>query len=247
MAYGNTFKRSELKFVLSEEQYRAVRRAIEPYMTADKYGRHSICNIYCDTDNSDLIRISLDKPVYKEKLRLRTYGAANDDSPSFLEIKKKYDGVVYKRRVSLPYKSAFDYINGGAFPDGDSLSFRDRQQLSEIDYMIKRLSLKPKIVICYDRRAFFGNDDRELRVTFDGCIRWRTDDIDLRKGDGGTPLINQPFCVMEIKIAAAMPLWLTKILSELKIYHSSFSKYGSIYRNSLLHSDNGGTNKCSQA
>jgi hypothetical protein len=240
MAYGNTFKRCEMKFILTPEQYAAVRKAISPYMTEDKYGKHTICNIYCDTDNSDLIRTSLDKPIYKEKLRLRTYGTAKDDGASFLEIKKKFKGVVYKRRVQMPYKVAFDYINGVAKPD------MDKQELHEIDYMIRRLSLKPKIVICYDRRAFFGNEDKEFRITFDSNVRSRTENIDLRVGDYGDVLMSQPFRVMEVKVADAMPLWMTRILSELKIYPGSFSKYGAIHRASLGHNDNRGNEICSQ-
>lgn len=240
MAYGNTFMRREMKFILSAEQYAAVRAAIAPYVTEDKYGKHTICNIYCDNDNFDLIRKSLDKPVYKEKLRLRSYGTATDDSTAFLEIKKKFKGVVYKRRVELPYKTALDYLTRGIEPNFES------QQLSEIDYMIKRNSLKPKIVICYDRRAFFGNEDREFRITFDSNIRSRTTDLDLRSGDYGEPLYGQPFRVMEIKVAQAMPLWMTRILSELKIYQGSFSKYGSIHRAAVAQNNDRGIEQCSQ-
>lgn len=246
MAYGNTYKRHELKFVLSEQQYRAVREAISPYMTADEYGMHSILNIYCDSENSELIRLSLGKPVYKEKLRLRTYGTATDDGDSFLEIKKKFKGVVYKRRVKLPYKTAFYYITSGQLPQSENFSVKDRQQLAEIDYLMKRLSLKPKIVICYDRRAFYGNEDSEFRITFDGNIRYRTDNLDLRFGDAGcNALLCQPYCVMEIKIAAAMPVWMTKILSELHIYKGSFSKYGSIFCEMIKSTNDGGTIGCS--
>lgn len=227
MAYGNTFKRREMKYLLDERQYAAVREAISPYMTEDCYGRHTICNIYCDSDNDDLIRESLDKPIYKEKLRLRAYGKrVDDESDCFLEIKKKFNGVVYKRRVKLPYKAALDYINGGE-PPGYS------QQIAEMDYLIHRAELKPKIVICYDRRAFFGNEDAEFRITFDGNIRSRTHDLDLRAGDEGEYLAGQPCRVMEIKTANAMPMWMTNILSELGLYCGSFSKYGSIYRAGL--------------
>lgn len=242
MAYGNTFMRSEIKFILNAEQYAAIRSAIAPYMTEDQYGKHTICNIYCDNDANDLIRTSLDKPVYKEKLRLRSYGAATDDSTAFLEIKKKFKGVVYKRRVKLPYKQALDYLNGAEMPCIES------QQLMEMDYMIKRKALKPKIVICYDRRAFYGNEDREFRITFDSRIRSRTYDLDLRLGDYGELLENQPFRIMEIKAAKAIPLWMTRILSELKIYQGSFSKYGSIYKASLTqNNDDRGTQECLQA
>lgn len=224
MAYGNTFKRREMKYLLDERAYAAVREAVLPYMTADGYGRHTICNIYCDSDNNDLIRESLEKPVYKEKLRLRVYGnAVEDTSVCFLEIKKKFDGVVYKRRVKLPYKEALDYVNGGERPAYS-------QQIAEIDYLIHRARLKPRIVICYDRIAFFGNEDPEFRVTFDRNIRSRIDDLDLRSGDRGELLEGQPHSVMEVKAANAVPLWMTGLLSELGLYCGSFSKYGSIYR-----------------
>lgn len=239
MAYSNTFKRREVKYVLTQAQYQAVREALAPYMTEDKYGKHTICNIYCDSDNNDLIRASLEKPVYKEKLRLRTYGTPKSGSRAFLEIKKKYKGTVYKRRMELTYDEAWNYLAHGMLPEEHS------QQLDEIDYMIKRLELKPKIVICYDRRAFYGNDDREFRVTFDSGIRSRTDRLDLRNGDSGERLESVPDYIMEIKLSGAMPLWITRILSELGIYQGSFSKYGSIYLHRVAENNHiGGTERC---
>lgn len=231
MAYANTFKRKEMKFLLDEEQYKKLIKEIEAYMTADEYGVHTIMNIYFDNDNNDVITHSLLKPVYKEKLRLRAYGkAANDSDNAFLEIKKKYRGVVYKRRLSMTYKELFEYGESGKIP---AVSEKNKQVFSEIEYFRKRLGLKPKIVICYDRQAFFGNDDNEFRLTFDGNIRSRRNDVDLRKGDFGELLSNQPYRVMEIKSARAVPLWLVKFLSENKIYTGSFSKYGNIFLNEI--------------
>ncbi len=231
MAYGNTFRRGEIKFILNEEQYNMMLSAISDRMTEDKYGKHTICNIYCDTDDWRLIRTSIEKPKYKEKLRLRCYGTPNDSSITFIEIKKKFKGIVYKRRVQLTYKEAFNYINNGIKPDIHS------QQLDEIDYMISYYGLKPKIVICYDRRAFFGNEDNEFRMTFDTAVRSRTDALDLRNGDYGSPLTDDGHYVMEVKAAGGVPLWLVKILSENNIYKQSFSKYGNIYIRSLLDID----------
>ena len=228
MAYANTIKRCEMKFLLNEEQYRTLLEAISEYMTEDEYGRHTILNIYLDNRNNDLIRSSLGKPVYKEKLRLRAYGQhAEDNSRAFLEIKKKFRGITYKRRFELTYKELHGYITDGAPPSVQG------QVFEEIDYLIRRKSLKPKIVICYDREAYYGNDDKEFRLTFDGNIRYRRDDLDLRSGDHGERLTTQPFRVMEVKSAGAIPLWLVKILSEQKIYHGSFSKYGSIFMNEV--------------
>ena len=231
MAYGNTFRRGEMKFVLDRAHYLELLDAISDRMTEDKYGLHTICNIYCDTDDYRLIRTSVEKPRYKEKLRLRCYGTPREDSLSFLEIKKKFKGIVYKRRVELPYGEALRYISGGEKPNIRS------QQLDEIDYMIRYYGLKPKIVICYDRRAFFGNEDREFRLTFDTAVRSRVTDLDLARGDHGEPLTDGDTYIMEVKSAGGIPLWLTEILSRRRIYKQSFSKYGNIYRQSLLDLD----------
>lgn len=226
-AYGNTFRRKELKFVLDEKQYNVMLTAIEPYMTADKYGRHTICNIYCDTDDSRLIRTSIEKPIYKEKLRLRCYGTPTDDSISFLEIKKKFKGIVYKRRIKLSYKEAYNYLFCGVLPQQKS------QQLDEINYMIGYYGLKPKLVLCYDRIAFFGKEDNEFRITFDTAVRSRTDDLDLRNGSSGELLSKTPQYIMEIKSAGGAPMWLTETLSAAKIYRTGFSKYGNIYKKQI--------------
>lgn len=241
MVYANTFKRREMKFLLNEEQFKIVSEGIKPFMTADSYGVSTILNIYLDNDNNDIIRTSLGKPSYREKLRLRSYGKVSDGSTAFLEIKKKFKGVVYKRRLELPYKELFDYINGEKL----EIPAEKRQIFEETDYFIRRLGLKPAIVICYDRQAFFGNDDKEFRLTFDGNIRSRRTELDLRKGDFGEPLSNQPFRVMEVKSAGAVPLWLVKILSANKIYISGFSKYGNIYMNEII--DNRSEKLCFQA
>lgn len=224
MAYANTFKRREMKFLLEEEQYRALKNAVSEFMTEDEFGVHTIMNIYLDNRNNDVIRSSLGKPVYKEKLRLRCYGSkAEDDSEAFLEIKKKYRGITYKRRFEGAYKELHDYITSGIKPETRG------QVFEEMDYLIKRMGLKPKIVICYDRDAFYGNEDNEFRVTFDGNIRYRRNDLDLRSGDSGSYLMSQPFRVMEVKSVGAIPMRLVRVLSELKVYHGSFSKYGNIY------------------
>lgn len=228
MAYANTFKRREMKFLLTEQQYGLIMSDIESHMTRDSYGLHTILNIYFDNENDDIIRHSLGKPVFKQKLRLRAYGkSVADEDKAFLEIKKKYRGITYKRRLEMPYKTLFDYGTFGIKSDLQGQIF------DEIDYLRNRMSLFPKIVICYDREAYFANDDSEFRVTFDSNVRYRTVDLDLRLGDYGKLLDSAPYRIMEVKSAGAIPLWLVHILSKNKIYHGSFSKYGSIYQNSL--------------
>lgn len=242
MSYANTFKRHEMKFLLNEEQFNLISEKIQPFMTADSYGIDTILNIYLDNENNDVVRTSLGKPAYKEKLRLRGYGTVSDNSEAFLEIKKKFRGIVYKRRLELPYKQLHEYITNGVPPQ---ISEQNRQVFEEIDYFIGRLELSPAIVLCYDRQAFFGNDDREFRLTFDGNIRSRRTDLDLRKGDFGELLSNQPFRVMEVKSAGGVPMWLVKILSENKIYNGHFSKYGNVFQNEIL--QNRSLKQCSQA
>lgn len=221
-----TFKRTEKKYLMSEETYLRLREAMEPYMQVDQYGLHTICNIYYDTEHYDLIRTSLDKPVYKEKLRLRSYGIPTDTSTVYLEIKKKCDGIVYKRRIGLKYVDAVRYLENGVLPKKDS------QILHEIDYFIHFYKPEPKLFLAYDRIAMFGKENPDFRLTFDTNIRSREDDLDLRLGDRGELLFGSDPAhryLLEVKIDGAMPLWLSHILTDLQIWPTSFSKYGAIY------------------
>lgn len=230
-AYANTFRRMEIKYLLTEQQTDEILRRISGVMAEDRFSRQTTCSLYCDSPDFRLARLSMDKPVYKEKLRLRSYGNVTDSSPAFLEIKKKFDGIVYKRRIPADFAGAERFLTEGA--PLDAADYNARQVAAEIRYMISRDSLQPKAAIFYDRRAFHGVDDPELRLTLDGNVRYRLDDLDLRHGTDGAFLGNQPFRVMEIKSASAIPLWLAAILSEMRLYPGSFSKYGSVYREHL--------------
>ncbi|MEA4972836.1 MAG: polyphosphate polymerase domain-containing protein [Candidatus Metalachnospira sp.] len=218
------FKRTEKKYLLDRQQYESLIEILRPNVRDDEYGRYTICNIYFDTDDYYLIRKSLDKPTYKEKLRLRSYGTARDGDTVFLEIKKKYEGVVYKRRISLTLEEAEAYISGKSHPVDDS------QIAKEIDYFFNHYLPKPKMFIAYDRQAFAGIDDEELRVTFDTGIRSREEILTLRMDSFTTPLFEDGTVLMELKTGEAMPLWLAHALSDLKIFPTSFSKYGDIYK-----------------
>lgn len=196
-------------------------------MTEDKYGLHTICSIYFDTDDDRLIRNSLEKPIYKEKLRLRSYGVPkSDDDGVFMELKKKYKGIVYKRREGLTLLAAESYIKSGQLP-ADSQIFR------EIDYFRSYYNAYPKVFIAYDRIAMFSLEEEDLRMTFDFNIRCRRDELSLRAGDHGQKLLPDGSALLEIKISCAVPLWLSSALSQLKIYPVSFSKYGQFYTNEL--------------
>ncbi len=225
------FNRYELKFRINDKQYKELRKRLSEYMEADAYskdgGFYTICNIYYDTPDNDLIRRSIDGPVYKEKMRLRSYGTVGTDTKVFLEIKKKYEGLVNKRRTKMILQDAYDYFETGKKPEVQP--FMNGQVLNEIDYMKNRLGLVPKLFLSYDRCALFAKDDKEFRVTFDRNITARRYDLGLHYGVYGDKLISDDEWIMEVKIDRAMPLWMTKILSEMKIYKDKFSKYGREY------------------
>ena len=226
----NCFKRYEKKFLLTEEQYEAMKKGMAAHTGPDAHANYTICNLYYDTDDWQLIRESIEKPVYKEKLRARSYGNASDEDNVFVEIKKKFDGVVYKRRIVLPAKEAAEYLQSGTLKHPCQIS-------REIDWMRTRLDLKPKVFIAYDREAYAGRkgaENPELRITFDTALRFREDKLDLRAGDDGIPLLPAGQVLMEIKIPDAAPLWLANLLSENGIRMTTFSKYGTYYKNAVL-------------
>lgn len=221
------FQRYEKKYLLNRRQYRRFLQMTNGLITADGYGQHTIGNIYFDTHDFALIRTSLSKPDYKEKLRLRSYGVPKPEDTVFLEIKKKVCGVVYKRRTEMTLQQAHDYLVFGKQPP------QSGQIHQEIEWFLNRYELFAKVYLAYDRTAYFGNEDNELRITFDENIRWRQNALDLAKGAQGMALLPESQVLMEIKIPGAMPLWLSHILTQLHIYPVSFSKYGVCYQNHL--------------
>lgn len=235
-----SFKRYEKKYLLSLQQQAALLAGMMKHMKPDKFGKSTNCNIYYDTDNWELIRKSIEKPVYKEKLRVRSYGVPKTGDDVFIEIKKKYDGVVYKRRTAMPAECAGKYLAGdtGLSP-GDQIS-------KEIEWFQKMHGAKPKVYIAYDRTSFAGIEDPELRITFDRNIRFREYALDLRAGDFGTPMLPKGTVLMEIKIPGTAPLWLAHLLSELKIRPTSFSKYGFYYKTYVLTKNLNGGNHSAQ-
>lgn len=223
-----SFERYEKKFFLTPQQQEILIDYIKDYTVSDVYGKYSLCNIYYDTDDWRLIRASLEKPVYKEKLRVRSYGVPEKQGKVFVEIKKKFDGVVYKRRIDMTADKVENYLSG---KDTDCC---DSQIGNEIQWFQKLYHSKPKVYIGYDRIAFAGIEDPELRITFDTNLRWRESNLDLTKGDYGQLIIPRDQVLMEIKIPGACPMWLTEILTELELYSTSFSKYGTVYRDFIL-------------
>lgn len=224
MSYQNIFKRYEIKYLITKEQKNLLLAVMTGLMEPDKFYKSSIRNLYYDTPDFLLVRRSLEKPVYKEKLRVRSYGEARPDSEVFVELKKKYDGIVYKRRIAVPEKEAMDYLNGTG-----KLHLQS-QITDELDYFKTCYrELAPKVYLSYDREAYCGILDRELRITFDEKVLWRETEVTLEKGVYGSEILPPNMVLMEVKTAGALPLWLCRFLSEHQIYKTGFSKYGRAY------------------
>lgn len=234
----NTFKRNELKFLLSDEQYNALLPIIHRYMNPDAFcvggKEYGIYNIYYDTQDNYLIRTSLEKPYYKEKIRLRSYySPAGADDKVFLEIKKKIGGIVTKRRASMTLSEAENFLTNGVRPP-ESSKFIQNQVIDELVSFLNIYHVYPAQYISYQRSAFFGKDDKDFRLTFDRKITARRYDLTLSSQSYGSQIIGQNQHLMEVKIIGAMPLWLARSLSDLKIYKTSFSKYGKGFKDYTL-------------
>lgn len=230
MAYKAVFKRHELKYILTKEQKERVLAAIQPYMCLDQYGRTTICNIYFDTENYRLIRRSIEKPDYKEKLRVRSYYKSCEnkgtESKVFVELKKKYEKVVYKRRLSMEEEKALKWLMGEIPCEIDS------QIAREIDYFLQYYKkLYPALFLSYEREAYYCKDGTDFRITFDENVLCRQERISFQSDIGGISVLEKDKVLMEIKCSGGMPLWMAEILSREKIYKTSFSKYGTAYKN----------------
>ena len=217
------FKRYEKKYLISRYEYDKLMSVIGEHLTPDVHGRNTICSLYLDTPDFLLIRNSIDAISYKEKLRLRSYGVPEFGKPIFFEIKKKYKGVVYKRRVSMTQDHAAEYIESGVIPF-------DSQIMREIDYLMKFYrNPKPNVCILCEREAFFDKENPSVRLTFDENLRYRYGFPNSDNIAEGTPIVQNDEYILEIKTPGAMPLWLAQALSECKIYPRSFSKYAHAY------------------
>ena len=221
-----TFKRYELKYMLTRAQKEELLHAMEGHLQLDQYGHSTIRNIYFDTDTFRLVRRSIEKPLYKEKLRVRSYQRAGEDSLVFVELKKKFESVVYKRRVMLPHRAAMDAL------ENDHPLPIDSQIGAEIAAFREFYgpTLKPAMLLTYEREAYFPVDGTDFRLTLDENILWRMHDMDLGAETYGNAVLDSNMVLMEVKTPGGIPLWMTKFLSDHKIYQTSFSKYGAAFQ-----------------
>lgn len=235
MAYQNTFNRVEIKYLLEADEKRALLEAMADKMIPDEHGKATVRNIYYDTDTFLLIRRSIEKPKYKEKLRVRSYERSGPEDNVFVELKKKCKDVVFKRRIFIENCKAERFLSGEDLPESEfdrkDAKPADKQIAREITYFRNMYeTLKPVVYLSYDREAYFGKDDKGFRITFDKNIMYRTDRLSLSEEPGGMHLIGEDQALMEVKLGGGMPLWLAQFLSDKRIFKASFSKYGAAYK-----------------
>ena len=222
-----TFKRYEKKYLLSADKYDILRSRLDSRIRPDEYFKSTVCSVYYDTADYLLIRNSIDSPIYKEKLRLRSYNVPKADDTVFVELKEKFKGLVYKRRIAMSAADASDYAAGRI------KSPEDTQVSREIDWFLKMNAVSPKVFLAADREAYVGVEDSELRITFDMGIRWRDYDLDLTLGDYGKSVTESGQVLLEIKMPESCPMWLARLLSECEVFPTGFSKYGTCYKENL--------------
>lgn len=236
MGVQGVFKRYEVKYLLTTSQYLDLKAYMSRYMAQDEYGRHTIHNLYFDTPDYLLIRRSLEKPTYKEKLRVRGYGQVGAKDNVFVEMKKKYHGVVYKRRLHIPQDQALDFLTQNKPLETQSQIGR------ELAYFLKHYgNLKPALGIHYDREAFYGVEDGNFRMTFDHEIAMEEQPTSLVEPKGAKKILPPGFVLLEVKTELGLPQWLVSFFSAQQIYKTSFSKYGTAYQKFLLPKETGGT------
>ena len=226
------FKRYEKKYLVTNKQAANVTTALLNHMTPDEYGTYWVQNLYFDTDNWDVIRKSMERPLYKEKLRLRCYGMPDESGHMFLELKKKYTGVVYKRRIALP-------IPALSQPLRDVLEPNNAQIARELDFYLQSNPVMSKMFISFRRTAYAGIGDEWLRVTFDTDIRYRSEKLDFSNPTFGQAVLQSGYQLMEIKTQTSIPLWLSRALSENSIFRTSYSKYGTCFTDYCIQQEKG--------
>ncbi len=225
------FRRVEKKYIITKEQFLYIQELMKDRMIEDEHGKSKICNVYFDTKNYDLISHSIQKPIYKDKIRLRSYNEPSENDFVFLEIKRKYDGVVSKRRVKLKLKEINKYLSG------KEIETTGTQVQNEIDYYFKHYDLHPTMFLSYDRIAYYDKDDSNFRITFDTNIKARNYNLILEKGNDGQAIFEEDKYIMELKTLGAIPMWFVEGLSRKNIFPCGFSKYGEAYTQIILNAN----------
>lgn len=217
-----SFKRHEVKYLITINQYINLMNYLSDKVEKDVFYKSTIYNVYYDTDNFELIRKSIERPIYKEKLRIRSYDKPTLDSSVYVELKKKYDHIVYKRREKIAYK----YVLNNSFLEG-----AETQIYKEIKYFNDFYGgLTPKMFLSYEREAYYFKTDKQIRITFDTNIKYHTENVNLLPSISDIKLLSNNLVLMELKVPFSIPYDLAKYLSSEKIFKRPFSKYGTAYK-----------------
>ncbi len=238
------FERKETKYFLTRAQYNALISRIGTKLENDEYSRSVVSSLYYDTPDRAIINRSLEKPRYKEKLRIRMYDNAKMGEPVYVELKKKFKGIVYKRRVAMSLPAAYAFMDGASYHDAierfpllnpekqlEAYSFKSEQIASEIAYTRDRYhNLRPSMMIITNRLALRTNDGSNVRITFDIDPVWRDRELGFGYGFDGNLLYPDRRIIMEVKGLKAYPLWLVQAFTECNIFPTSSSKYGKAYQ-----------------
>ena len=241
---ARSIRRVEKKYLITRSEKATLLKALKKQLVHDEYYKEEILSLYLDTDNFDLAIKTIDRPEFREKVRVRAYNVPKRSTRIFFEVKTKLatnkTKIGNKRRLIIPLKDFYSYMNTGKNLEqiAASASNNNPQQIQvakELDYLIKHYNLRPKIIIVSNRTAFSGKNDPTFRLTFDENLRFRTTDLKLEKGSSGEkyfPSTPDPKrgIIMEAKTINAMPPWFVDEISRLKIYPTRFSKYGKIYQ-----------------
>lgn len=231
MKLKKEFERKETKYTMDEQMFQNFQAELAEWMQVDEYGLHTILSLYFDTPDFQMIRHSMEKPAYKEKFRIRSYGVPKNEGTVFLESKKKIAGIVYKRRIPVTYESCRQWlVDTGDFPENSEAP----QITKELKWLLAQYQqIAPRVMIAYDRLSYFCEDDPGFRVTFDQRIRYRRENLDLQAGSAGSPVAPEIAVLMEVKALGAYPLWFAHLLTKYQLHKSSFSKFALTYRRHL--------------
>ncbi|MBQ6396095.1 polyphosphate polymerase domain-containing protein [Candidatus Saccharibacteria bacterium] len=239
-----TIERTEEKYLISKSTKTNLLKLISKHLEKDQSIKEQVLRLYFDTKHSDLALRSMERPEFREKIRVRAYNVPKRSSPVFFEVKSKVDlglkKLGNKRRLVLPLKDFYAFLNKGENLEllAARASENDPQQLQvarELTYLFSYYQLEPKVIVSADRTAYTEKNNINFRLTFDERLRFRETDLRLEKGSAGEKFFSGPNkseenIVMEVKTMNSMPLWFVSALSELKIYSVRFSKYGKIYQ-----------------
>ena len=223
--------RYELKYVLDRSQYEQVVAGLATHMEPDPHsegGRYLVTSLYYDTADYKAYWDKIDGHRFRRKVRVRVYNVQmiSPDSLCFVEIKQRTNKTLQKKRIILPYSSAIALCGSGTGTDGNTEA--DRAVIDEVLYLFNTLRLQPACIVSYDRLAFNGGAyDPGLRVTFDTNLKCRTHDLTLlSQGYAENDFFVPPqWCVMEVKVNARVPYWLTGVISRYRCTLRRISKY----------------------